>query len=184
MSKMTEDIVGKEKYRELIAVVFEVDGISDRGKLNNYINNLSIYIFPEYRKVVCTLKFKLNGVYIEASGIAKCNPEDFWNEYTGVLLALTRLRINLSAKIADKLTCKQNKKRWVPNIGERYYAAYFDEEGKSKVEVCVWSDSEYDFTQLAEDNVFRTEREAMKNAKRHMFEGRKIAKESRRGRKN
>lgn len=179
MSETAEKIILKEKYKNIIGCVFNTSG----GNLNHYVNHIDISILPECRKVVCSFKDKtlLNGKGLEAMGVAVCHPEDCWNEYTGVLVAMVRMRINLTANMNRALTCNlKKKKRWIPKLGEKYYDAVFNDNNGIETEEMIWTDSDFDFIQLADGNVFRTPRQALKNAKRSMFEGRKIAKEARR----
>jgi len=176
MSK-AKGIIVREQYRNLIGSVFNTDG----DLLNHYVSCISICIFPEFRKVVCRYKDAsfLNGTGIEATGKSKCHPDDFWNEYIGVLMALTRMRVNLTAKM-NRVLCGETKKQWVPNVGDIYYECYF-EDGKVCVDGIHWKNSDYDYVQLSDGNVFKTIREARKHGRRSVLNGRRIAKEARRG---
>lgn len=176
MSKTAERIMKVEEYKELISAVFRVKG----GSLNHCLNHIRINVFPHNRKVTCV--FEDNDVGISEMGVSVCHPNDVWDEYTGVLVALVRLKISLVATLNKALKkCLYKQKVWVPKIGETYYECYFNDKGSILVDKSVWEDSDYDFVQLSDNNVFRTEREARKHGRRSMFNGRKIAKEVRRG---
>lgn len=119
------------------------------------------------------------GVYAEAE--AKCSLQDEWDERTGILLALTRLRINLIAKMQKKEK-KENKsnERWIPKVGEEYYiyfVAGFEPNLIVGAEVYEWRNDGVDALRLARGNVFKTKREAIKAARKLMYEGRKLIKE-------
>ncbi len=121
------------------------------------------------------------GVYAEAK--AKCSPQDEWDERTGILLALIRLRINLIAKMQKKEK-KENKsnERWIPKVGEEYYiyfVAGFEPNLIVGAEVYEWRNDGVDALRLARGNVFKTKREAIKAARKLMYEGRKLIKEQR-----
>lgn len=155
----------KQDYKGLIKSIFP-----------NLPTGNVIVIRVKSPNVLAELRDENNNVLF--SGTSKCNPEDRWDEYTGVTLALTRLRINVNSYVQKK-SGENVKKVWVPKLGEKYYDACFEESSKVFIEESVWTDSLFDFVQLSDGNVFRTEREAKKHLKRSMFNGRKIAKENR-----
>ena len=108
---------------------------------------------------------------IYAEGLAKCSPQDEWDERTGVLLALTRMRINLLAKIKKA----KEKKVWIPKNGEEYHipCVYSIEMG-----VSFLRGDNPDLMRLSVGMVYKTEREAIKAGKRMLFEGRRLIKEN------
>ena len=151
--------------------------------------NLICSIFPDFDRFGDSIGITIEKPFVYADirdindnvlfcGKSKCHPEDKWNEYLGVTIAVTRLRINVNSYVQKK-SCENVKKVWVPKLGEKYYDACFEESSKVFIEESVWTDSLFDFVQLSDGNVFRTEREAKKHLKRSMFNGRKIAKENR-----
>ena len=131
------------------------------------------------KRVYCNISY--NGVYAKAE--AKCSPQDEWNERTGVLLALTRLRIDLITKMNLKkinVVCK-SKKVWIPNVGDTYYIPFLHGVCFSKAMTCtshVWKGDPVDLIRLSIGNIYRTKREAIKAGKRMVFDGQKLAKEN------
>ena len=131
-------------------------------------------------EIVCNVSYK--GIY--AYAVAKCSPQDEWNERTGTLLALTRLRIDLITKMNLKkinVVCK-SKKVWIPNVGDTYYIPFLHGVCFSKAMTCtshVWKGDPVDLIRLSLGNIYRTKREAIKAGKRMVFDGQKLAKENR-----
>ena len=120
------------------------------------------------------------GVYAEAK--AKCSPQDEWDERTGILLALIRLRINLIAKMQKKEK-KENKsnERWIPREGEEYYTPYlyghaFNKKITSSCQ--IWKGRQIDLIRLSLGNLYKTKREAVKAGRRMIFEARRLIKET------
>lgn len=130
-------------------------------------------------EIVCNVSYK--GTY--AYAVAKCSPQDEWNERTGTLLALTRLRIDLITKMNLKkinVVCK-SKKVWIPKVGDTYYVPFLHGQCFSKKMTSsshVWRDLPVDFIRLSLGNIYRTKREAIKAGKRMVFNGRKLVKEN------
>lgn len=129
-------------------------------------------------EIVCNVSYK--GIYAYAE--AKCSPQDEWNERTGTLLALTRLRIDLITKMNLVKTNVVNKKTWTPKVGDTYYSPFLHGQcfSKKMTASChVWRDLPVDFIRLSLGNIYRTKREAIKAGKRMVFDGQKLAKENR-----
>lgn len=129
-------------------------------------------------EIVCNVYYK--GIY--AYAIAKCSPQDEWNERTGTLLALTRLRIDLITKMNLVKINVVNKKTWTPKVGDTYYSPFLHGQcfQKKMTASChVWRDLPVDFIRLSLGNIYRTKREAIKAGKRMVFDGQKLAKENR-----
>lgn len=140
-------------------------------------NGIGLGCHKDRRLVSCNIVCA--GVYAEAE--AKCSPQDEWDERTGILLALTRLRINLIAKMKKKEE-KENKsnKRWIPREGEEYYTYFVSGHVNNLLfgaEQYKWHNDTLDILRLARGNVFKTRREAIKAARKLMYEGRKLMKE-------
>lgn len=131
------------------------------------------------KRVYCNIYY--NGVYAKAE--ARCSPQDEWNERTGVLLALTRLRIDLITKMNLKKinVVGKSKKVWIPNVGDTYYIPFLHGVCFSKAMSCTshfWKGDPVDLIRLSLGNIYRTKREAIKAGKRMVFDGQKLAKES------
>ena len=112
-------------------------------------------------------------------GMSVCSPEDEWDDFIGVTLAIARLKININQYL--KKQKKKEKKVWTPNLGDVYYVPYMDiltrQISANKI---VWTDGNLDFIRLSLGNIYRTEREARKAIRRNILNGRHIAKEARR----
>ena len=115
-------------------------------------------------------------------GMSKCSPEDTWDDFIGITLAVARLKVNVNAYL--KRHDKREKKRFVPKFRQQYWVYYTSSEldGNNIViyaEKHTWTNSERDYLLLGRGNVFATAREAKKECRRKIFEGRKLAKEAR-----
>lgn len=112
-------------------------------------------------------------------GMSICSPEDEWDDFIGITLAIARLKININQYLNKQK--KKEKKTWTPNLGDVYYVPYMDiltrEIYANKI---VWTDGNLDFIRLSLGNIYRTEREARKAIRRNILNGRHIAKEARR----
>lgn len=158
----------KNKYKELIKSIFP-----------NLPQGNTIVVRINYPKIVAEVKDENNNVLI--SGLAKCSPEDRWDEYTGVTLALTRLRININSFIVRK---EKTNKQFVPNVGEVYFFPFIQQYkdgsfGEPDGKPCKWVGNDLDLIRLSLGNVYRTKREANKAIRRNVLNGRSIVKEAR-----
>ena len=166
----------KPNIRQIEDVVFY-----DYG--DDFKSHIFVAINGSERTVSACVKY----AGLVASAVTKCNPEDTWDETTGVTLCLTRLKIKFNAArikrrkhLATVFKTNKSKKVWIPKKGEPYWCYIFD-NGVYYADEFIWGDDDVDFCSLAEGNVFRTQREALKAGRGRIFEGRKIAKEVRRG---
>jgi len=162
----------REKYKELIFNMFPNIPKEQLYRFTIIVKNPHINIFfnDEKGKVLFT-------------GVSKCSPEDRWDEFTGVALALTRLRININSYV--KVQKEKNNHSWIPDVGEIYYTPFlhgsrFD---KALTASCHnWQDLPVDFIRLSLGNIYRTKREAIKAGKRMVYEGKRSVKEGRNAR--
>lgn len=159
-------------YLEIRDVIFKDFPIEMRQRIGLVCSGIG-------KRVYCNISY--NGVYAKAE--AKCSPQDEWNERTGVLLALTRLRIDLITKMNLKKinVVGKSKKVWTPKVGDTYYSPFLHGQcfSKKMTASChVWRDLPVDFIRLSLGNIYRTKREAIKAGKRMVFNGQKLAKES------
>jgi hypothetical protein len=111
------------------------------------------------------------------SGLSECSPEDKWDTFIGLTLAIARLKINVNSYIKRQ---KKKIKTWIPKLGDVYYIPYMDiltrEVYATKI---VWTDGDLDFIRLSLGNIYRTEREARKAIRKNILNGRHIVKEAR-----
>ena len=146
-------------------------------------NRIGIGVNKENRWIHCNVI--AGDIYAE--GLAKCSPQDEWDERTGLLLALTRMRINLLAKIKkakEKKNGSNEKKVWIPKIGETYYFPFvmpgvYNRDKSVMAIKQTWREDNVDLIRLSIGNVYKTEREAIKAGKRMLFDGRRLIKEVR-----
>ena len=117
-------------------------------------------------------------------GMSKCSPEDKFDVFIGTMIAIARLKMNVNEHLPKHDKCECGKKKFVPELGQKYW--YFctasELDGNNLTfyaEKVTWNGSELDYLRLGRGNVFATERDARKEARRKYFEGRIIAKEAR-----
>ena len=110
-------------------------------------------------------------------GLSVCSPEDEWDTFIGLSLALIRLKININAYFKKQ---KKKNKTWIPKLGDVYYIPYMDIlTRKIYATKIVWTDGDLDYIRLSLGNIYRTEREARKAVRRNILNGRHIVKEER-----
>ena len=163
-------------YLEIINAVFKDFPLEMRQRISLICNGVD-------NEIVCNVSYK--GIY--AYAVARCSPQDEWNERTGILLALTRLRIDLITKMNLKIinVVDKSKKVWIPNVGDTYYVPLLIDSCFSKAMSYtshIWKGDPLDFIRLSLGNIYKTRREAIKAGKRMVFDGQKLVKESKHAR--
>ena len=143
-------------------------------------SNLNVEI--KVNKPTITINILDKNKRVLFSGMSKCSPEDKWDVFIGTILAIARLKMNVNEYLQKNK--KHKNKRFVPELGQKYWTYYTASEIDGNglqfyAEKSTWTNSELDLLRLGRGNVFATEREARKEAKRKFFEGRIIAKEAR-----
>ena len=112
------------------------------------------------------------------SGMSRCHPFDLYNDVSGLVYALARLRVRFAYKEYHR-----SLKTWVPKEGETYYVPglgynSLDEGDPSFIHsVCsrVWHGNADDYMYLAAGLVFRTPFLAKKRSRALFLEGHRLS---------
>ena len=107
-------------------------------------------------------------------GEAKCHPVDKFDDFSGAIFALARLRVRYAYR-----QMMRKFKTWIPEYGQLYFVPSV--HGKSpavasmaSARSIVWKSSPIDLMYLAMGLVFRSPKDAMKKARTLLFDGHNI----------
>lgn len=107
--------------------------------------------------------------------VARCHPLDTYNCYSGMMIALSLLRVKCAYKESG---LARKMKTWVPAVGQKYYVPGFSpnapENQTAQALERTWSGDVRDALYLAQGYVFHLPSEARKTARRLLFEGRAL----------
>ena len=142
-----------------------------------FLENGDLTVKVEVKKPQVYVSIRDKNDRILFYGLSECSPDDEWDDFIGLTLALVRLKINVNAYLKRQ---KKKNKTWIPKLGDVYYIPYMDVLTRQIYATkIVWTDGDLDFIRLSLGNIYRTEREARKAIRRNVLNGRHIMKENR-----
>lgn len=114
----------------------------------------------------------------ELTAIAKCSPEDTYDEQIGICLAMVRLKVAINDHIRKKK--EANKKRgetWVPKEGEKFYSGAIRTDGSFHIASSAFDkDKTLHQYLVGRGNTFETEEEAKEFVMRNIRDGMRTVK--------
>ncbi len=102
------------------------------------------------------------------SGVSRCHPFDLYNDVSGLVYALARLRVRFAYKEYHR-----SLKTWIPKEGETYYVPGFGYDNSFVPR--IWKGNTDDFMYLAAGFVFRTPVAARKQSRTLLFDGHRLS---------
>ena len=107
-------------------------------------------------------------------GEAKCHPVDKFDDFSGAVFALARLRVRYAYR-----QMMRKFKTWIPEYGQLYFVPSVHGKSSAVASMAsarsiVWKSSPIDLMYLAMGLVFRSPKDAMKKARTLLFDGHNI----------